>query len=127
MLGNRLMSVQVEDVVCRLFPYTFEEKASTWYFSLPQGSITSWNKFQTSFLDKFREDKTPMEVMVELSCIRMDSKEKVKDFNQRFISLKNKILVESRPRDDVVIEFYTSSLPEMMAMFVKQKEKTTLQ
>jgi hypothetical protein len=30
----RLMNKEHEDVVCRLFPYTFEGKASTWYFSL---------------------------------------------------------------------------------------------
>lgn len=27
LLANRLLSVQVENVVCRLFPYTFEGKA----------------------------------------------------------------------------------------------------
>ena len=30
-----------EYVVCRLFPYSFEGKASTWYFSLESGSINS--------------------------------------------------------------------------------------
>jgi len=30
-----LKGVQYEDVVCRLFPYTFEGRASTWYFALP--------------------------------------------------------------------------------------------
>jgi hypothetical protein len=34
MLVVRLMNVQHGDVVCRLFPYTFENKASTWFFSL---------------------------------------------------------------------------------------------
>jgi hypothetical protein len=43
----------------QLFPYTFEGKASTWYFSLPQGTITSWNDFETAFMKKFGEDKTP--------------------------------------------------------------------
>jgi hypothetical protein len=43
----RLMNVQYEDVFYRLFPYTFENKASTWYFSLAQASITSWNAFET--------------------------------------------------------------------------------
>jgi hypothetical protein len=33
MLSIRLLSVEHEDVVCRLFPYTFEGNASTWYFS----------------------------------------------------------------------------------------------
>jgi hypothetical protein len=40
-LAIRLMNVQHEDVVCRIFPYTFENSASTWYFNLPVGSITS--------------------------------------------------------------------------------------
>ena len=31
MLSLRLMDVQHEDVVCRLFPYTFVGKSSTWF------------------------------------------------------------------------------------------------
>ena len=60
LLADRLMSVHAKDVVCRIFPYTFEGKASTWYFSLLEGSITSWNQFQTTFLDKSGEDKSPV-------------------------------------------------------------------
>ena len=59
MLAVQTMDVQHEDVVCRLFPLTFKGKASTWYFSLVQGSITNWVEFNKSFLDKFGEDKTP--------------------------------------------------------------------
>ena len=65
--------------------------------------------------------------MLEFFHIRMYSKENVKDFNQIFLSLRNKILVDSRPIERVVIEFYTSALPQTMDMFVKQKEKTTMQ
>ena len=32
MSAVRLLDVEHEDVVCRLFPYTFEGKDSTWYF-----------------------------------------------------------------------------------------------
>jgi hypothetical protein len=120
------MSVQEEDVVCKLFPYIFEGKASTWYFSLLEGSITNWNEFQTTFFEKFGEDKTLAILVLELSHIRMDGKEKIKDFNQHFLSLRNKIPVESRPLEGVVIEFYTSALPHMMVMFVKKTHKVTL-
>lgn len=72
------------------------------------------------------EDKTPVVLVLELSHIRMDSKERVKDFNQHFLSLINRIHVDSRPTEGVVTKFYTSPLPQTMAMFVKQKEKTTL-
>ena len=38
MLGVRFLDVEHEDVVCRVFLYTFEGKASTWYFSLTAGT-----------------------------------------------------------------------------------------
>jgi hypothetical protein len=57
-LAIRLMNIQHEDVVCRLFPYMFENSTSTWYFNLLVGSITSWTKFQKDFLDKFAEETT---------------------------------------------------------------------
>ena len=56
----------------------------------------------------------------------MDGKEKIKDFNQRFLSLRNKIPVESRPPEGVVIEFYTSSLLQTMEILMKQTHKITL-
>ena len=42
MLSIRIMDVQHEDVVCRLFPYTFIDKASTCFFNLTKRSIASW-------------------------------------------------------------------------------------
>jgi hypothetical protein len=56
----RLQNVQHEDVVCQLFSHTFENKATTWFFSLDEASITSWRIFETIFLKKFGEDKTPL-------------------------------------------------------------------
>ena len=61
---------------------------------------------------------------MELSRIRFDKKDKVKDFNQRFINLLNRIpenLVES-----IQVEFYIAALPPPIAMFVKEREKRTL-
>jgi hypothetical protein len=69
-----LMNVQHEDVVCRIFPYTFENSSSTWYFNLPIGSITSWMKFQKYFLDKFAEETTIGALMAKLFNTTMSSK-----------------------------------------------------
>ena len=68
------MNVQQEDFVYRLFPYTFENKSSTWCFSLPQVSIASWNIFETTFIENFCEDKTPTTLFVYLYSIKMDEK-----------------------------------------------------
>lgn len=41
-LSLRIMDVEHKYAVFRLFPYIFVDKASTWFFSLTVGSITSW-------------------------------------------------------------------------------------
>jgi len=120
------MNIEHEDVVCSIFPYTFEGKASTWYFYLREGSITNWNDFEITFTKKFRDDKSTTVPVLELSRVKMDAKEKVKDFNQILLPLMNKIHSTSNPVDDVSIEFYTSALSVSMAMFVKRFEKSTL-
>ena len=84
-------------MVCRLFPLTFEGKAVVWYFSLTQGSITGWGDFSQAFLNKFGEDKTHDVLALELARIKMENKERIKYFNQHFLTLLNKIPVASQP------------------------------
>ena len=50
----RLRNVIHEDVVCRLFPYSFEGQASTWYFYLEVASINSWKQFEALFPEVWR-------------------------------------------------------------------------
>ena len=91
MLSLILLDIEHEDVVCRLFPYTFVGQASTRFFSLAIGSIASWQQFETSFLNQFRDERTSRMLVLELSRMRCDKKDKIKDFNQRFINLLNHI------------------------------------
>lgn len=85
--------------------------ASTWYFNLRIGSITSWDAFKQAFLEKFGSDKTPTALVLELSRLKMETKEKVKDFNIWFNNLFNRILATIRPTEEVLMEFYVSTLP----------------
>jgi hypothetical protein len=89
MLSLRLLDVKHEDVVCKLFPYTFVGHASTWFFSLAVGSITSWQQFETTFLNQLRDDRTSGVLVLELLRMKFDKKDRVKDFNQRFMNLLN--------------------------------------
>ena len=124
MLYLRLMNVEHEDVVCRLFSYTFAAKASTWFFSLTARSITSWKQFETAFMTQFGDDKNYGVLFLELSRIKIKKRENINDFNQRFITFLNHILDKSV--EVVQIEFYTTSLQPPVSMFVKSKEKQTL-
>ena len=124
MLSLRLMDVKHEDMVCRLFQYNFVGQASTWFFNLAVGSIASWQRFETAFLSQFGDDKTFRVLFLELSRIRFDKKDKVKDFNQRFINLLKRIL--ENPAESIQVEFYIVALPPPIAMFVKSREIRTL-
>ena len=117
MLSIILLDVQHEDVVCILFPYTFVGQASTWFFSLTAGSIASWQQFETTFLSQFGDDRTSTVLVLEISRMRFDKKDKVKDFNQIFINLLN--CIPEKPAESIQVEFYTTALPPTIAMFVK--------
>ena len=64
-------------------------------------------------------------MLLELSRLRINKKEKVKEFNQRFITVLNKI--PDNPPKEIQVEYYTASLPLTVAMFVKRKETRTLE
>ena len=120
-LSLRLMYVENEDVVCicRLFLYTFVGKASIWFFSLIARLITSWQQFETTFMTQFGDDKTSEILFLEISQIKINKNENVKDFNQRFITLLNQI--PDKSVESIQIEFYISSLPPLVGMFIKGK------
>jgi hypothetical protein len=126
MLAIRLRSVEHEDVVCRLFPYTFEGNASTWYFSQQPQTIIFWDKFETCFLEKFGDDKSPEVLVMELSSLKMNPKEKVNEFNQIFLTLKNKIPADLMPVESVIVAYYAKSLHNNIAIWVKRSKKNTL-
>ena len=91
-----------------------------------QEYITNWVDFTEAFLDKFGEDKTLVSLALELSHIKIDNKERIKDFTKRFLTLKRKIHVACQPPEDIIKKNYASTLPKYLGMFVKQANKDTL-
>ena len=71
------------------------------------------------------DDKTSGTLLLELSRFKINENENVKEFNQRFITLLNKI--PDKPPEEIQIEYYTTALPLIVAMFVKRKEMRTLE
>jgi len=78
MLVFRLRNVAHEDVVCMMFPYTFEGNTSTWYFTQQPQTIVSWDRFENFFLEKLGDEKSPEVLVMELSNMNINPKEKVK-------------------------------------------------
>jgi len=126
MLSINLNGVTNEDAIVRLFPYTLQGAAESWYFSLPSGSITSWDIFQEQFLTKFGDDRSTATLINDLSNLRAELKEHIKDFNSRFNKPLNKISTASKPSEEVQSEWYISTLPSNIAIFIDRANKTTL-
>ena len=126
MLAMNLNGVAHEDVLIRLFTYTFQGSVGSWYFSLPASSIRNWNTFQEIFLAKFGDDRTIASLINDLSNLKVNLDERIKDFNSRFNKLLNNIRITSKPTIDVQIEWYISSLPSNIAIFVDRANKATL-
>ena len=58
--------------------------------------------------------------------MKMNPTEKVKDFNQSFLTLKNKIPTESMPVENLIVAYYAKSLHHNIAIWVKRSKKNTL-
>jgi hypothetical protein len=86
----------------------------------------SWDKSEFCFLEKFRDDKSPEVLVMELSSLKMNPKEKIKYFNQRFLTLKNRIPMDSMPAENVIVAYYTKALHQNIAIWVKRPKKATL-
>ena len=51
------------------------------FFNLAPRSITSWKKIEETFMEHFSDEETSRIFFLELLGIRMNEKEKDKDFN----------------------------------------------
>lgn len=98
----------------------------SWYFSLPSQSIKNWDTFEEEFLLKFGDDWTTFTLINDLSNLKTNPNEKIKDFNSIFNKLLNKILDTSKPGIDMHLEWYISALPSNIVMFVDGANKIVL-
>ena len=73
-LDLNILNVQYEEFVCIIFPYNFEPKEYSWYFSLQDDSIVNWDGFENAFLGKFSNQKTIATLIKELLSMRMEKK-----------------------------------------------------
>ena len=64
-------------------------------------------------------------MLLELERLKIKENGKVKKFNQRFITLLNKI--PDKLPEAIQVEYYTAALPLTVAMFVKRKEVKNLE
>jgi len=107
-LQLQTLKVRYDDIEFRLFPCTLDGCATAWYHSLPPNSIQNWGSFKRMF-------KTLAMLLKELGSLRMEGKEKVKDFNQIFMRILKNFAADTKPHDSIIVDYYMTSLPTTIA------------
>ncbi|KAL0374062.1 UNVERIFIED_CONTAM: hypothetical protein Sradi_3321900 [Sesamum radiatum] len=109
--GMRPQGVTEEQVKLRAFPFSLGEKAKDWLYSLPSGSIISWNELKKQFLDNYFPASRTITIRKEISGIRQFFSENFHEYWGRF-----KHLVESSPHhqisDHLLIQYLYEGLTE---------------
>ncbi|KAL2240224.1 UNVERIFIED_CONTAM: hypothetical protein Sindi_0663600 [Sesamum indicum] len=109
--GIRPEGVTEEQVKLRAFPFTLGDKAKDWFYSLPSGSIVSWNELEKQFLENYFPAAKTTNIRKEISGIRQFSSESFYEYWGRF-----KQLVESCPHhqipDHLLIQYFYEGLSE---------------
>ncbi|KAL0319752.1 UNVERIFIED_CONTAM: hypothetical protein Sradi_5236700 [Sesamum radiatum] len=107
----RPQGVTEEQVKLRAFPFSLGEKAKDWLYSLPSGSIISWNELKKQFLENYFPASRTITIRKEISGIRQFSGENFHEYWGRF-----KHLVESCPHhqisDHLLIQYFYEGLTE---------------
>ncbi|KAL2226194.1 UNVERIFIED_CONTAM: hypothetical protein Sindi_1978100 [Sesamum indicum] len=100
-----------EQVKLRAFPFTLGDKAKDWFYSLPSGSIISWNELKKQFLENYFPASKTTNIRKEISGIRQFSSQSFYEYWGRF-----KQLVESCPHhqipDHLLIQYFYEGLFE---------------
>lgn len=120
------LEVHYDDISCRLVPFTLDDRAIVWYHNLPPNSIQNWRIFKRIFLENFSKYKTPNRLLKELGSLKMEQKEKVKYFNQRFNNILNKFSDDTKPHDFINVDYYTFSMSINISQFHKRIVKPLL-
>jgi hypothetical protein len=63
---------------------------------------------------------------MEISSLKMIPKEKLKDFNQRFLKLKKNIPTNLMPAKSLIIAYYAKAFHNNVAIWVKRSKKNML-
>ncbi|XP_050875746.1 uncharacterized protein LOC127079408 [Lathyrus oleraceus] len=76
-----------ENLQMKFFPSSLTKNAFTWFTTLPQNSIHSWNQLEKMFHEQFYMGKTKISLK-ELASVRRKFTEPIDDYLNRFRLLK---------------------------------------
>jgi len=72
-----LEEVDHEDVKMRLFAQSFSGEVKKWFRGLREGSINTFQVFETTFLRKWEDKKNPLQFLTQYKNLKRDPAETI--------------------------------------------------
>lgn len=94
----------------RYFPCTLRDMAMEWYVQFEKGHFLTWDSLRTAFLVRFRQEKTPVQLMQRMYQLKQGRKETVDEFAGRLRTLYNRMDAETKPSATMLIGWFVAGL-----------------
>ena len=89
--------VDEDDIKMRLFVLSLSGEAKKWFKYLPTRSIHTFAAFQTAFLERWDDKRSPLQVMSQYNSLKKGGFESIHEFSSRFMRTYNSIPADIKP------------------------------
>ena len=92
-----VISVPTQEIVVRLFVRTLTDATTDWFNHLPPHSIANWNDMKNAFENRFKALENESALFFQLSQMKKEMHEPMREFVAKFNRLIQRIFTTSRP------------------------------
>jgi hypothetical protein len=111
---------QHEDILMKLFSYTFVGKAKEWFDNIPPRTITNWDFFQETFTKRFKKKRDYQSLCNQLHNCKRRTGEDIRDFNDRFNTLIRCFPQDLKPPPAAIVKLYISTMKDLYGGIVRE-------
>ena len=110
----------------RLFSQSLFREEKKWFRDLPARSIATFEAFQTSFLERWDDNTSPLQVLSQYNNLKKGGFESVHEFSSRFMWVYNSIPIDIKPspREDKL--HYADAFDNKFALLLRERKSNTL-
>jgi hypothetical protein len=115
------ISDDAEDLVMKSFSTTLYDASSSWYLSLPDGSIQTMDRLEEAFLKRWSVKEDLNMLLTRLNNLAKYKTESIREFHTRFETLLQRIAKSHHPKNDYLVHVYTRSFNGQLGYILRDK------
>ena len=117
--------VDHDDPKMRLFAQSLSREEKRWFKDLPARSIPTFEDFQTLFLDRWEEKKSPLQILFQYNNLKKGNFESVHEFSNRFMRVYNSIPTDIKPLVGVAKLHYADAFESDFALLLRERKSAS--